>query len=137
MDQVFGDNVEALFDPGSFDIGGTAPARPNDIAHMKPVIHSSLASAVGKTHGADFRISEPEHAYLTPAKLLTMTTIDLLYGDAAQARDPRRIRAGNDQRQLPCFRTWSVPHRALQARGVRLRDVGNVGAPHLIDPLDR
>ena len=57
-----------------------------DIAHMKPVIHPYLASAVGKTHGADFRISEPEHAYLTPAKLLAMTAIDLLYGDAAPAR---------------------------------------------------
>ena len=57
-----------------------------DIAHMKPVIHPYLASALGKTHGADFRISEPEHAYLTPAKLLAMTAIDLLYGDAAPAR---------------------------------------------------
>ena len=36
--------------------------------------------ARGKTHGADFRINEPEHAYLTPAKLLAMTAIDLLYG---------------------------------------------------------
>jgi hypothetical protein len=34
-----------------------------------------LAAAVGKTHGADFRISEPEYAYLIPAKLLVMTAI--------------------------------------------------------------
>ena len=39
-----------------------------------------------KTHGADFRINEPEHGYLTPAKLLAMTAIDLLHGDAAPAR---------------------------------------------------
>jgi hypothetical protein len=57
-----------------------------DIAHLKPVIHPYLASALGKTHGADFRINEPEHAYLTPAKLLAMTAIDLLYGEAAPAR---------------------------------------------------
>ena len=42
--------------------------------------------ARGKTHGADFRITEPEHAYLTPAKLLAMTAIDLLWDDAAPAR---------------------------------------------------
>ncbi len=39
-----------------------------------------------QTHGADFHIHEPEHAYLTPAKLLAMTAIDLLYDEAAQAR---------------------------------------------------
>jgi hypothetical protein len=57
-----------------------------DIAHMMPVIHPYVASARGKTHGADFRINEPEHAYLTPAKLLAMTAIDLLYADAAPAK---------------------------------------------------
>jgi hypothetical protein len=57
-----------------------------DIAHLMPVIHPYLASATGKTHGADFRITEPEHAYLTPAKLLAMTAIDLLWGDAMPAR---------------------------------------------------
>jgi hypothetical protein len=52
---------------------------------MMPVIHPYVASATGKTHGADFQITEPDHAYLTPAKLLAMTAIDLLYGDATPA----------------------------------------------------
>jgi amidohydrolase len=88
MGELFGANVEALFGSGSFDIGGhrTGSTDMGDIAHLKPVIHPYLASAQGKTHGADFRINEPEHAYLTPAKLLAMTAIDLLYGDAAPAR---------------------------------------------------
>src|SRR6266446_7135137 len=59
LGEMFGANVEALFGAGSFDIGG---------------------------HRTDFRINEPEHAYLTPAKLLAMTAIDLLYGDAAPAQ---------------------------------------------------
>jgi len=41
----------------------------------------------GQDPRADFRINEPEHAYLTPAKLLAMTAIDLLYGDAEPARN--------------------------------------------------
>ena len=57
-----------------------------DIAHLIPVIHPYVVGATGKTHGADFRITEPEHAYLTPAKLLAMTAIDLLWDDAAPAR---------------------------------------------------
>jgi amidohydrolase len=88
MGELFGGNVETMFGPGSFDIGGhrTGSTDMGDIAHMKPVIHPYVASARGKTHGADFRINEPEHAYLTPAKLLAMTAIDLLYGDAEPAR---------------------------------------------------
>jgi amidohydrolase len=88
LGELFGGNVERLFGPGQFDIGGhrTGSTDMGDIAHMMPVIHPYVASATGKTHGADFRLSEPEHAYLTPAKLLAMTAIDLLYADAAPAR---------------------------------------------------
>jgi len=88
MGELFGANVEALFGPGSFDIGGhrTGSTDMGDIAHLIPVIHPYVASATGKTHGADFCITEPEHAYLTPAKLLAMTAIDLLWDDAAPAR---------------------------------------------------
>jgi len=89
LGELFGANVERLFGPGSFDIGGhrTGSTDMGDIAHMIPVIHPYVAAALGKTHGADFRINEPEHAYLTPAKLLAMTAIDLLYDDATPARD--------------------------------------------------
>src|SRR5437588_614995 len=88
MGELFGANVESVFGGGEFDIGGhrTGSTDMGDIAHMIPVIHPYVASARGKTHGADFRINEPEHAYLTPAKLLAMTAIDLLYGDAAPAK---------------------------------------------------
>jgi len=62
MGELFGSNVKALFGAGSFDIGGhrTGSTDMGDIAHMKPVIHPYVASALGKTHGADFRINEPE-----------------------------------------------------------------------------
>jgi amidohydrolase len=87
--EMFGANVAALFGPGQFEIGGhrTGSTDMGDIAHLMPVIHPYVASARGKTHGADFRINEPEHGYLTPAKLLAMTAIDLLHGDAEPARE--------------------------------------------------
>jgi metal-dependent amidase/aminoacylase/carboxypeptidase family protein len=86
---IFGGNVEALFGPGEFHIGGhrTGSTDMGDIAHMIPVIHPYVVAAEGKAHGADWRINEPVHGYLTPAKLLAMTAIDLLYDDAAAARD--------------------------------------------------
>jgi amidohydrolase len=89
LGEMFGANVEAMFGPGQFDIGGhrTGSTDMGDIAHLMPVIHPYVASARGKAHGADFRINEPEHGYLTPAKLLAMTAIDLLHGDAAPAKE--------------------------------------------------
>jgi amidohydrolase len=89
MGRIFGANVEAIFGPGEFHIGGhrTGSTDMGDLAHMMPVIHPYVVAAEGKAHGADWRINEPRHGYLTPAKLLAMTAIDLLYGDAAPARE--------------------------------------------------
>jgi hypothetical protein len=54
---------------------------------MMPVIHPYLVAAAGKAYGADWRINDPQHGYLTPAELLAMTRIDPLYDDAASARE--------------------------------------------------
>ncbi len=89
LGQIFGANVESLFGPGQFHIGGhrTGSTDMGDLAHLMPVIHPYVVAAEGKAHGADWRINEPRHGYLTPAKLLAMTAIDLLHGDAAPARE--------------------------------------------------
>ncbi|HEU0157216.1 MAG TPA: amidohydrolase [Stellaceae bacterium] len=89
MSRVFGDNVAAVFGPDQFQTAGhrTGSTDMGDLAHLMPVIHPYVAAAEGRAHGADWRISEPEHAYLTPAKLLAMTAIDLLWSDAAPARE--------------------------------------------------
>ena len=86
---VFGGNVEAIFGPDSFHDSGhrTGSTDMGDLAHLMPVIHPYLVAAEGHAHAADWRISEPQHGYVTPAKLLAMTAIDLLYGDAAPARE--------------------------------------------------
>jgi hypothetical protein len=51
-----------------------------------PAIHLYVVAAGGHAHAADWRIHEPQHGYVTPAKLVAMTAIDLLYADAAPAR---------------------------------------------------
>ena len=89
MGRIFGDNVTAIFGPGQFQSAGhrTGSTDMGHLAHLMPVIHPYVAAAEGRAHAADWRISEPEHAYLTPAKLLAMTAIDLLWDDAAPARE--------------------------------------------------
>jgi len=89
LGRIFGENVEAIFGSGEFRIGGhrTGSTDMGDLAHLMPVIHPYVVAAEGKAHGADWRINEPRHGYLTPAKLLAMTAIDLLYGDAGSAKE--------------------------------------------------
>ncbi len=111
--QIFGENVEAIFGRGQFAIGGhrTGSTDMGDLAHMMPVIHPYVVAAEGKAHGADWRINEPRHGYLTPAKLLAMTAIDLLYRDAAPAREilaqfePAMTKAAYLEFQRRLFRT--------------------------------
>ncbi|MBW2087202.1 MAG: amidohydrolase, partial [Deltaproteobacteria bacterium] len=59
---------------------GTGSTDMGDIAHLMPALHPMVGGASGRNHGADFQISDKELAYVVPAKLLTMTAIDLLYG---------------------------------------------------------
>ena len=113
LGQIFGANVEAIFGPGQFHIGGhrTGSTDMGDLAHLMPVIHPYIVAAEGKAHGADWRINEPEHGYLTPAKLLAMTAIDLLHGDAASAQeilaqfDPAMTKKAYLEFQRGLFRT--------------------------------
>jgi amidohydrolase len=88
LGKIFGGNVEAIFGPDSFQTSGhrTGSTDMGDLAHLMPVIHPYVVAAEGHAHAADWRISEPHHAYVTPAKLLAMTAIDLLWGEAAAAR---------------------------------------------------
>jgi hypothetical protein len=70
--------------------GWSTPAgfsRAIPFKHLMPVIHPYVVAAEGRAHAADWHINEPQHGYLTPAKLLAMTAIDLLYGDAAPAKE--------------------------------------------------
>jgi amidohydrolase len=89
MGKFFGDNVESLFGPGNWETGGhrNGSTDMGDIAHIMPAIHPYVRAAEGVIHGRDWRLNEPDHAYLTPAKLLAMTAIDLLWEDAAPAKE--------------------------------------------------
>jgi amidohydrolase len=88
MGELFGGNIERLFGAGQFQLGGhrTGSTDMGDVAHIMPVIHPYVAAAEGVIHGDSWRLSEPEHAYVSPAKLLALTAIDLLYDEAAAAR---------------------------------------------------
>lgn len=64
--------------------GGSTDA--GDLSQIMPVLHPAMSGASGSVHGADWRISDPEAGYVAPAKTLAMMAVDLLHGEAAEAR---------------------------------------------------
>jgi amidohydrolase len=65
---------------------GTGSTDMGDVAHLIPAIHPHIAAAEGRGHSEDYRIVDPELAYLMPAKAMAMTAIDLLWDGAGGAR---------------------------------------------------
>jgi amidohydrolase len=56
-----------------------------DVSSLIPFIHLSGGGFDGDAHSKDFVVSDPEMAYVMPAKAMAMTVIDLLYGGAKEA----------------------------------------------------
>ncbi|MDO4276922.1 MAG: amidohydrolase [Eubacteriales bacterium] len=56
-----------------------------DLTHLFPVLNFTFGGFEGKLHGADFRISDFEKAYILPAKMLALTTYKLLKGNGQEA----------------------------------------------------
>lgn len=64
---------------GSTDLG--------DMCQLVPCMHVWASGISGGLHSKDFKIEDYERAYVLPAKMLALTVIDLLYGDAGKAKE--------------------------------------------------
>jgi len=70
--------------PGSHRTGSTDMG---DVSHLMPALHPYFGGVEGNGHSENYRIVDEEMAYVIPAKVLAMTVVDLLYGDAAFATE--------------------------------------------------
>ncbi len=64
----------------------SASTDAGDLCHVMPVLHPNHGGCTGANHTVDFRITGPIDAYITPAKAMAHTLIDLLGGEAERAR---------------------------------------------------
>src|SRR5881296_793911 len=64
---------------GSTDMG--------DLSMVMPVLHPYVGGATGSGHGADYKIVDPQLAYVTSAKALAAMAVDMLAEGAAGARE--------------------------------------------------
>jgi amidohydrolase len=58
-----------------------------DVSQIMPVLHPYMGGASGTGHAADYAITDRELAYVAPAKALAAMVVDLLWDDAAAARE--------------------------------------------------
>jgi amidohydrolase len=74
--------AEGWAEPGPI----AASTDAGDLSHLMPVLHPSHGGCTGTNHAADFAIADLQAAYVTPAKALAWTIVDLLAEKAAEAR---------------------------------------------------
>jgi metal-dependent amidase/aminoacylase/carboxypeptidase family protein len=87
--QLFKSNALALVGEAHWAELGPVDASTDagDLSHVLPVLHPGHGGWTGTNHAPDFMVSDEQTAYITPAKALAWTIVDLLAGDGARARD--------------------------------------------------
>jgi len=71
--------VDTEHSTGSTDLG--------DVSCIMPTGAIGMGGVEGTGHGRTYKVVDKELEYVTPAKVLAMACIDLLYGGAAKARE--------------------------------------------------
>lgn len=89
MNEMLRQNSNPLFGEENVFQGDhmTASTDMGDVSHLMPVIHPWVGCINGVLHSAEYEISVPDVAYIKTAQALAMTIVDLLYDDAAGAKD--------------------------------------------------
>jgi amidohydrolase len=88
LTRLFKSNAQDLFGADAFsEIGHrTGSTDMGDLSHVMPALHPYMSGAYGPGHSVDWHISDKEMGYIGPAKSLALMAVDLLYGDATEAR---------------------------------------------------
>ena len=58
-----------------------------DLSHVMPVLGVNVGGVSGRGHGNDYLVTDWDNAVVDSAKSMALTVIDLLYGDAARAKE--------------------------------------------------
>ena len=86
---IFVDNAASLFGEDEVTESGhrTGSTDMGDISHIMPALHPFIAGAQGPFHSAGWHIADHDLGYLAPAKSLAMAAVDLLWGNAENAKE--------------------------------------------------
>ncbi len=71
----------------NFRTHGTGSTDMGDLSALMPIVHPYVGGVSGGGHSSDFKITDPDTAYITGAKLLSGIAISLLSNNAVKASD--------------------------------------------------
>lgn len=85
LSRIFEENARLFIPQDKIYYGGdmTGSTDMGDLSCLIPCIHPLLGGFSGAAHSREFRIADPEIAYIASAKMLAMTVVDLLADHAA------------------------------------------------------
>lgn len=88
LDQLFEQNAGELVAAEAISSGGdfTGSFDFGDVSHLMPTLHPFIAGVTGDLHTREFANTDPELAYIVPAKAMAMTIVDLLFEGAETAK---------------------------------------------------
>lgn len=101
MSELFAQNAKDLLPDCEIVNGGLGGASSDvgDIAAIMPIIQPAIGGFSGGFHSQHLSVSDKRKAYLDPAKLMAMTVVDLLYGDAAAGKAIKSASPGLTRQQ--------------------------------------
>ncbi len=81
------DNLRYVFgDQNAVRDGDGVSSDAGDVSNIIPSVHMMIGGAGGVLHGDNFEIANKELAYISSAKAMVCSVIDLLYDDAKKAK---------------------------------------------------
>ncbi len=88
MAKIFIENAKTFYNENEIvdSFPATASFDMGDLSMFMPVLHSLSSGVTGGLHSADYRVVDEENAFITPAKIVTATIIDLFCGEAEKAK---------------------------------------------------
>ena len=88
MGEMFAENAKQFIpeDKIYYGIDMVGSSDVGDLSHLMPVIQPTMGGYYGSAHSKEFKVSDPDIAYVLPAKIMAMTVIDLLCDGAAGAK---------------------------------------------------
>ncbi|MDP2858648.1 MAG: amidohydrolase [Bacillota bacterium] len=93
MDELFRGNVSRFLTSDEIKVSNehsTGSTDMGDISAIMPAIHPHIGGAEGIGHSENYQITDPELAYITGAKAMALTVIDLLHDGAARTLEIKR-----------------------------------------------
>jgi len=86
---LFAENIQGFIGKENIiegvDLTGSTDA--GDVSHIIPTLHPTVGGFAGNAHSKDFKIVDPEMAYIIPAKAMALTVVDLLFDEAKLAKE--------------------------------------------------